>query len=190
LHLLCFIRVKMTLEEVSAREAELRQEIAERERLLVAYQLIRADWEKSLPAGRDTAPRDEPEPAALTQPSAPPVPPAAPVHVLPPVDLEALSEGYGGGIRLVTWAIRQMPDDFTVHQIATALQQAGCPIRVAKVSVVLHRMKQERKVEEITTGRGRTPSLFRATARAIALPLALAARRRSTRRAASLRAAV
>lgn len=180
----------MTLEELSVREAGLRQEIAERERLLAAYQLIRADWEKSAAGARDTAVFDEPEPEAYAEPSAPCVLAAAPVDVLPEPSLQALSKGYGGGIRVVTWAIRQMPGDFTVHDLEAVLRQGGYGMRVAKVSVVLHRMKAEGKIEEVTTGRGRTPSLFRATARATAIPLALAARHRSTRRAALLAAAV
>lgn len=179
----------MTLEEITMRQAELRQEIADRERLLAAYQLIQADWEESLPATSDTVAPDEPEPQGYPGPAAPVVLSAAPVQVLPEANLQALSQGYGGRIRLVTWAIRQMPGDFTVHDIAAVLQQAGYRTRVAEVSVVLHRMKKEQKIEEVRTGHGRTASLFRATARVTTLPLALAARHRSTRRAALLRAA-
>ena len=173
----------LTLEEITAREEDLRQEIAEREHLVAAYQLIRADLEKARPAACDAVAAREPEPEARPEPEAPRVLPAAPVHVLPQVNLQALSQGYGGGIRLVTWAIRQMPGDFTVRDLAAALRQAGCPMRIAKISVVLNRMEDEGKIEEVTKGRGRTPSLFRATARAIAVPLELAARHRTPRRA-------
>ena len=59
------------------REAELRQEIAERERLLAAYQLIRADCEKSRAAPRETAERTEPEPGRYPEPAASTVLPAS-----------------------------------------------------------------------------------------------------------------
>lgn len=163
----------MTLEDIAAREEQLRREIAEREQLLAAYQLIRADWEDSAAGAGDVVACDEPP--------SPPLLPAAPVHVLPEVNLEALSRGYGGGIRVVTWAIRQMTGDFTVRHIAAVLRQAGCPLRVTKLSVVLNRMKDERKIEEVTKGRGRTPSLFRATPLATTVPLELAARHRTWR---------
>ncbi len=171
----------LTLEEITAREEDLRQEIAEREHLVAAYRLIRADLEKARPAARDAAAAREPEPETHPEPAAPRVLPAAPVHVLPQAKLQALSQGYGGGIRVVTWAIRQMSGDFTVRDLAAALRQAGCPMRIAKISVVLNRMEDEGKIEEVTKGRGRTPSLFRATARATALPLELAARHRTLR---------
>ena len=172
----------LTLEEIRAREEDLRQEIAEREHLVAAYQLIRVDLEKARPAP-DAVAFQEPEPETHPDPAAPCVLPAEPVCVLPQANLQALSQGYGGGIRVVTWAIRQMAGDFTVRDIAAELRQAGCPIRIQKISVVLNRMEDEGKIEEVTKGRGRTPSLFRATAGVTALPLELAARHRTARRA-------
>ena len=170
----------LTLEEIRAREEDLRQEIAEREHLVAAYQLIRVDLEKARPAP-DAVAFQEPEPETHPDPAAPPVLPAGPVCVLPQANLQALSQGYGGGIRVVTWAIRQVNGDFTVREIAAVTERAGCPLRVAKVSVVLNRMKDEHKIEELKKGRGRTPSLFRATAHVTTGPLELAARHRTTR---------
>ncbi|HEY3663146.1 MAG TPA: hypothetical protein VGL24_08340 [Chthoniobacterales bacterium] len=171
----------MTLEEIIAREDQLLDQIAESKRLLATYQLLRAE--------RETLPfPDRPAVAATggvieshPETAPPSVPPPAAVHVLPAPNLAELSKGYGGRIRLVTWAIRQMTGDFTVRDIASVTQQAGFRMRVAKVSVVLNRMKDERKVEELKKGRGRTPSLFRATARVTTGALELAARHCATR---------
>ncbi len=159
--------MQMTLEEITAREGQLEDTIAECKRLLAGYQLIRAEEGKTPPVSR--------EPAASA------VLPPTPVPVLPGGNLEMLSKGYGGGIRLVTWAIRQLPGDFGVREIAAVLQQAGYPLRVRRLSVILNRMKGERKITEVWKGRGRTPSLFRATADVLAVPLALAARHRTPR---------
>src|SRR5213080_2493140 len=46
--LACVAVMPLTLEEITEREEDLRQEIAEREHLLTAYQLIRTDRAKLL----------------------------------------------------------------------------------------------------------------------------------------------
>jgi len=169
----------MTLEEITVREAELREQIAERQQLLAAYQLIRADRDKSVARHAGGVGRDESERPTNAQAAAPSVEATPPVPVTPEVNLQALSKGYGGGIRAVTWAIRQMTTDFTVRDIAAVLRQAECPMGVEKVSVVLNRMKRDGKIIEVTKGRGRAPSLFRATPLVTTSPLELAARHRT-----------
>lgn len=171
----------MTLEEINARETELRQEIADREQLLAAYQLIRGEHEKSLPRSPDIVPVDQPAPEPLPEETASRLEPTPSLPGPPETNLEALGQGYGGGVRLITWAIRQMTGDFGARHIAAALRQAGCPMRVGKISVVLNRMKSEGKIAEITTGRGRAPSSFRATERITTGPLEFAARHRAGR---------
>ena len=161
----------MTPEEITACENQLLDTIAESKRLLAAYRVIRADGKKSLPVSRDPAARVAREIDFQPETAAPTV--QLPVAV--PVPLEAnlavLSKGYGGGIRVVTWAIRQLPGDFGVREIAAVLQQAGYPLRGPQLSVILNRMKDARKIIEVWKGRGRRPSLFRATADLIAIPL-------------------
>lgn len=180
----------ITLDEITAREAQLLAQIAESQRLLTAYRLIRAEGEKFPPASRhpiaggETRLQFHPEPAPL------PSLPSAPAPVPPPANLEALSKGYGGAIRLVTWAIREMPGDFTVRDIAAVLSRAGQRLRTPKLSVILNRMKDERKLVEVRKGRGRTPSLYGTTAEVIARPLALAARHRASRSHLLIRAAL
>jgi hypothetical protein len=171
----------MTLEEITAREDQLLHQIAERQHLLAAYQRLRTDCQPALPAARNAVPGGEPEPQAHMQSAPPPVPPTASVQVVPAPNLAQLRKGYGGTIRLVTWAIRQVIGDFTVRDLASVTQRAGYPLRVAKVSVVLNRMKDEHKIEELKKGRGRTPSLFRATAGVTTGPLEWAARHRRGR---------
>ena len=174
----------MTFEEITAREADLRHEIAERKQLLGAYQLIRADRGKTATAPCDAVAGHEAKPEALPGPAAPPLASVPPVPVLSETNLAALGKGYGGGIRVATWAIRQMTGDFTVRDLAAALRQAGAPMGVSKLSVIVNRMKDEGKIAEVATGRGRTPSVFHATEHTTLIPLELAARhskRRPTR---------
>ena len=135
-------------------------------------------------AGAETVLQFHPEPAPSPSVPAPPAP--AP----PPVNLAELSKGYGGGIRLVTWAIREMPGNFNVRDIAAVLSRAGHKLPMPKLSVILNRMKDERKLMELRKGRGRTPSLFCATAAVTTAPLALAARHCSSRRDILLRLAL
>ena len=67
-----------------------------------------------------------------------------------------MSQGYGGGIRLATWAIRQMTGDFDVHDIATVFAGLGIRCEWPKLSAILNRMKEERKLTEVWKGGGRT----------------------------------
>ncbi len=144
-------RMTMTLEEITAHENQLLAQIAQSQQLLASYRRVRAEHEQSLLA-------PAPEPA------------------MSPAKLALLNKGYGGGIRLATWAIRQMTGDFTVRHIAAALRQAGHPRRIERLSVILNRMKADGKITEVMRGRGRTPSTFRATAAITARPLEYCAR--------------
>ena len=175
-------RMPMTLKEIIAREDQLYHQITECKRLLAAYRVIRAEAENSRPIHCELEAGDATAIAFHPESLAPALPPPAPLPVPPQPNLEALSKGYGGGIRLVTWAIRQLTCDFGVREIASVLREAGHPMGGPKLSVILNRMKDERKITEIRKGRGRTPSLYRATAKVTAVPLPLAARYRSSHR--------
>lgn len=149
----------MTPEEITAREDQLLDQIAECKRLLAAYQLLRADCDKTLavPAQAPAASRVELAPVAEPAPSDPPVAP-------PPVNLQlqALSTGWAGTGRAIRWVLQRMTGEFTLHDVAEALQNEGCPIPRPKLSVVLNRMMCEREITQIRSGRGRTPAVFRA----------------------------
>jgi hypothetical protein len=147
----------MSLEEITAREEDLRQEIAEREHLLAAYQHIRAGREQSLASVEPAPP--EVEPAAEEAPT--PFPSGATVPVLPEINLElqALSRGWAGTGRAVSWVLQRITGTFTVRDIAAVLEGEGCPIPVEKLSVIVNRMKFH-QITELRNGRGRTPSLF------------------------------
>jgi hypothetical protein len=148
----------LTLEEITEREEGLRQEIAEREHLLAAYQLIRADRTK--PAS--LAPQPALGPAATihrledrAQPSVVPRP-----RWINPA-LAALCMRFGGTGKVVEWAIEQMTEDYTLNAIDALLKREGLSIPGAKISVVLTRLKARGKIEEISRGRGRRAAVFR-----------------------------
>jgi hypothetical protein len=154
----------LTLEEITQCEEGLRQEIAERERLLAAYQLIRADRANPVSAASNLvlAPPAtvhrledgaESSPAPVNQPAplAPKINPA----------LAALGSGFGRNGKAVSWAIQQMTEDYTLNDIAALLQREGFQMRGAEISVVLTRMKRRGQIEEISGGRGRKAAVFR-----------------------------
>ena len=147
----------LTLEEITHREEALHQEIAERERLLFAYQLIRAD--RVTPSG--LAPVLALPPAAAGQPPAAPVNQPAPVAPKINPALHALRSGYGGNGKAVWWAIQQMTEDYSLRDIAALLKREGWAIRSAEISVVLTRLKTRREIEEIQAGRGRRATVYR-----------------------------
>lgn len=154
----------LTLEEITQCEEGLRWEIAERERLLAAYQLIRADRANPVSAASNLvlAPaatvhrledRAESSPAPVNQPAL----------IVPKINpaLAALGSGFGCNGRAVSWAIQQMTEDYTVNDIAALLKREGFKMRGAEISVVLTRMKGRGQIEEISSGRGRRASVFR-----------------------------
>lgn len=165
--------MQMTLEQITAHENQLLAQIAQSHRLLATYQLLRTEQAALLPTGSDAAD----DAGTTSESSAVPAPAPRPR----PVNLEALRQGYGGGIRVTTWAIRQMNGQFSVRHLAAVLRQAGCPMCMSRLSVILNRMKDYGKVKEVVHGRGRTPSLFSATAAIAARPLEYCARHSTDR---------
>ena len=161
----------LSLKEIIGREEALRQEIGERQHLLVAYQLMRAEREQSLGITTPVLPTAGPLPAPA-QPSDAPTPEPASSPSVPPGDayLQMLSRGHGGTGRAVRRILPQMTEDFTVHDLATTLRLEGCPIALEKLSVVLNRMKMDGEITEIRRGRGRRPSVFRGPANTAPLP--------------------
>ncbi len=149
----------MTLEEITAREGQLLDQIAECKRLLAAYQLIRAECDRS-PAAAAPAPA---APEVDLVPVADPVPSGA--SVAPPhvnLQLRALSEGWAGTGRAIRWVLQRTTGEFTLRDVAAALRNEGCPIPLPKISVVLSRMMSAREITRTRNGRGRAPSIFRA----------------------------
>ena len=155
----------LTLEEITQCEEGLRWEIAERERLLAAYQLIRADRANPVSAASNlvlapAAPVHRLEDRAESSP-APVNQPALIVPKINPALAAVLSSGFGCNGRAVSWAIQQMTEDYTVNDIASLLKREGFKMRGAEISVVLTRMKGRGQIEEISSGCGRRASVFR-----------------------------
>jgi hypothetical protein len=161
----------LTFDEITQREERLRREIAERERMLAAYQLLRADtvnhqsWELSeAPIVAAVAP-----PATGASNVRPPESSYAPAPINPPAPLArkinpvlaALQLKHGGNGRAVWWAIKQMTGDYTLRDIRALLEREGCQMPHAEISVVLTRLKQRGEIEEIRPGGGRTPAVYR-----------------------------
>jgi hypothetical protein len=160
----------LTIDEILTHEGALEKEIAEKRALLAAYQLLRAQT-----AGQRPVPI-LPEPAieagtgellpAPEKPAAAASPPATGSRTHP--DLQAMVTRGNNG-EFVSWAIKRMTDDYSVHQLEACLQNAGCLLRSAEISVVLTRLKARGEIEQIRPGSGRTPALFRKPASATAL---------------------
>ena len=173
----------LSLKDIIGREEALRQEIAERQHLLVAYQLMRADREQALGLPSPVPPTPAPVPAPAPPADAPsPEPPSSPSAPQGDAYLKMLSMGHGGTGRAVRRILQQMTEDFTVHDLATTLRLKGCPIAVEKLSVVLNRMKIDDEIIEIRGGRGRRPSLFRGPANTAPLPAEVLAEQEELRR--------
>ena len=96
-----------------------------------------------------------PAPAAAVLPPQPYVPP----YVHP--ELKALASGHGSNGRIVSWAIKQMKDDYSLRDISALLKREGRPMRSADISVVLTRMKSRGEIEEIEPGNGPIPAVYR-----------------------------
>ncbi len=161
----------LTFDEITQREERLRQEIAERERLLAAYQLLRADtvnhqsWELSEASVVATMAAPERAESNVQPADSSCVP--APVSLPAPVprkinpELDAVRSGHGGNGRAVLWAIAQMTGDYTLRDIRALLEREGCQMPHAEISVVLTRLKSRGQIEEIRPGGGRTPAVYR-----------------------------
>ncbi len=161
----------LTFDEITQREERLRQEIAERERLLAAYQLLRADaanhqsW-RSVEAPVVAAAEPPATAESNVQPADSSCPPA-PINLPAPVarkinpELDALRSRHGGNGRAVLWAIQQMAGDYTLRDIRALLEREGYQMPHPEISVVLTRLKQRGEIAEIRPGGGRTPAVYR-----------------------------
>jgi hypothetical protein len=161
----------LTFDEITQREERLRQEIAERERLLAAYQLLRADaanhqsW-KSTEAPVVAAVAPSATAASNVQPpdsSCAPLPISLPAPVARKINpaLDALRSKHGGNGKAVLWAIKQMTGDYTLRDIRALLEREGYQMPHAQISVVLTRLKSRGEIEEIRPGGGRIPAVYR-----------------------------
>jgi hypothetical protein len=159
----------LTLDEIVEHEERLRREIVERECLLAAFKVrhghvANGHGPKSLElaslvsALTPSQPAvDLPELPAATPALSPPPPPQEYIHP----ELKAIGSRFGNGTKIVGWAIQRMTDDFSLRDIAALLKREGCPMRSAKVSVVLTRLKSRGQIEEIQRSSGPIPAIFR-----------------------------
>jgi len=151
-----------TIDEILVQEQRLKQEIADKQILLSALQILRSQIGKG--DGSSAAPSTEvaastPK-ASLEVASAPATSPPAPArHVHP--ELAAIYAQSGGYGEIVAWAIKQMTADYSVGDIASLLRREACNISGAQISVVISRLKKHGEIEEIRRGRGRGGSIFR-----------------------------
>jgi hypothetical protein len=161
----------LTFDEITQREERLRQEIAERERLLAAYRLLRTDaanhqsW-KSTEALVVAAVAPPATAASNVQPpesSCAPLPISLPAPVARKINpaLDALRSKHGGNGKAVLWAIEQMTGDYTLRDIRALLEREGYQMPHAEISVVLTRLKSRGAIHEIKPGGGRTPAVYR-----------------------------
>jgi hypothetical protein len=161
----------LTFDEITQREERLRHEIAERERLLAAYQLLRTDaanhqsW-KSTEAAVVAAVAPPATAASNVQPAesaCAPAPKNLPGPVARKINpaLAALRSEHGGNGKAVSWAIEQMTGDYTLRDIRALLEREGYQMPHAEISVVLTRLKQRGEIDEIRRGGGRTPAVYR-----------------------------
>src|SRR5665213_1730518 len=171
--------MSLTLDQLLRCEDRLNAGIAERECLLAAVNVLKgyAEEGNTLRAielgalGKALLGEDTPGTLLLegtaekaTEPAPAPVAPALPrpkPYMHP--EIEALYHGrglHGRDTLTVSWAIRRMTEDFTLNDIATLLKREGAPMRNAKISVVLTRLKKRGEIQEIRRGGGRTAALF------------------------------
>lgn len=186
MHVLVLHCMTLTLEELEQRKEQLRHEIMERECILAALEVLHRhaaggrssktiEVSTFLPAlltfpgstPIDSAPIEVPKPAALP----PPPPPERYIHP----ELKEIGYWQGRNTRLVQWAIRQLPGEFTIKDIFALLEKEGGRLESPEISVVLSRLKQRKEIVEIREGRGRTPAVFRNPSAAAAEKLDAAA---------------
>ncbi len=168
-----------TLDEITAHEERLRSEIMERECLLAALNVLHgyaADGKDSktielgllgsalLSPGAAASLFSAPAVFAPAMPASLPATPPPKPYIHP--ELETLKPGFGINGALVRWAIQNMKKDYTLRDIEELLAREGRPLGAPKISVVLTRMKARGEIEEIKSGNGRTPAVFRAPASA------------------------
>jgi hypothetical protein len=164
----------LTIDEVLRCEERLQTEIAERECVLAAIKVLKEHahkgrcltgldsgvlgWALQRSPATKTLLLEAKTDSAVPEP-APALPRPKP-YIHP--ELESLSRGmYGSDTRVVSWAIARMSEDFTLNDISKLLKREGNPMRHAKISVVLTRLKGNGRIQEIKCGRGPNASVFR-----------------------------
>jgi hypothetical protein len=168
--------MKITLDEIVEHQQRFRQEIADRECVVAALEVLRTHLangrtSRSLDLGALASallptllPEALPERAALRVPTlpalpAPPPPPPVKRYVHP--ELEKLGNRHGAHSNAVRWAIQRMTSDYTLRDLGGLLEREGYFMLPAEISVVMTRLKARGAVEEIKPGQGRTPAVFR-----------------------------
>ena len=160
--------MQMTLEQIADHENRLLAQIAQSQQILANYQRVRADREQALLA---------------------PAPVPAPGE---PGEVEKRLRRSDPSCHL-----GDPPDDRRLQRARRRRRAVpgGVPAASAHswngVEPAERRaLKDERKLVEVSKGRGRTPSIYGATAEVMTGPLALAARHRASRRDLLIRAAL
>jgi hypothetical protein len=151
-----------TSDEILAQEERLKQEIADKEILLNALQILRSqigkgDDSSAAPSGELAT--DAPKISVQTAPSSASLPPVPARYAHP--ELVAISARRGTKGDIVAWAIQRMTDDYSVADIVALLRREGANLSGAEISVVISRLKNRGEIEEIRQGRGRKGSIFR-----------------------------
>ena len=172
LHLLVLHCMTLTRDEIEERKEQLRQEILERECVLAALDVLH----KHACGDRSTRPIDVGAflPALLRSASV--ALPATQVPLLEsgPVqapqlprpepymhhELKGFWNRHGGYTATVLWAINRLSGDYTLNDIHALLAQEGRPLQKSEISVILTRLKRQRKIVEIQRGNGRKPAVF------------------------------
>jgi hypothetical protein len=173
--------VKINLDEIATHRARLREEIMERECLLAALDVVEkyaasghgpnsmrlGNLLSALLPSRPTAEVKElpmpAAPAAASPPSAPTaLPPPPPVERYVHPELRAIVEHWNvNHTKIVEWAVAQMTEDYSLHDLSALLRREGYSLRNAEISVVLSRLKARGEIEEIKPGAGPLPAVFR-----------------------------
>ncbi|HEX3966356.1 MAG TPA: hypothetical protein VHW70_00185 [Edaphobacter sp.] len=175
LQMLPLQRMNVTIAEIKTEQNRLRREIIERECMLAALDVVHKhaasgrgplpiDLGFLLPAvASNTFPCATKELAPVTTTPEPPAlpPPAPPERYVHP-ELKELTRGdCSSDTQIVRWAIGQMTRDYTLHHLAALLEREGAPRATSKISVVLSRLKARGEIEQIQSGQGPIPALFR-----------------------------
>ncbi|MDQ6624930.1 MAG: hypothetical protein M3Y69_02135 [Verrucomicrobiota bacterium] len=166
-----------TLDEILQCEDRLHAEIAERECLLAAVNVLKGYAEKGRSLrglelgalGKALLTTDGTKTLLLAAPAEKPADVAPPPPALPRPkpyrhpELEKLCPPnlHGRDTMAVRWAIERMTGDFTLIDIAKLLKTEGQPMGNPKISVVLTRMQRHGHIQVIEYGRGPVPTVFR-----------------------------
>lgn len=163
----------LTLQQIDERKEHLRQEILERECLLATLDVLRkhvaaSGGSKTIdlatlfpgwPSEREATPPTRQVTLLEAAPQALPPPPPPEPYMHP--ELKKIGSWHGANTMRVEWAIARLTGDYTLQDIQALLAREGRRLEGAEISVILSRLKQRGKIEEIRCGIGRKPSIFR-----------------------------